>query len=121
MSASATFQKLFRLAPHESRVLVALTEKPQRPKDIVAQTGIPNASAYLAFDLLCERGLAEKRKLKNKTVWLRASPSELVEILSTAINELEHVKNASVFEIKHKEDTSVTVHRGTAALRKLIA
>ncbi len=101
-------------------MLDVLTPKPQRPSEVVRAAGVPNASAYLAFDLLCKRGLAEKKKIKNKTVWLRAAPLPIAEVLGGAINELEHLKNSSVFEIKHKDDTSVTIHRGGDALQKLI-
>ncbi len=117
---SSTLSKVLRLAPHEANVLGVLTSKPQLPSAIVRAAGVPNASAYLAFEHLCERALAQKKVRNGKTVWMRADSASAAAVLSAAINELEGIKDATKFEIKHTDESSVTVHRGAKALQQIV-
>lgn len=120
MNLPKDINSILKLTRHEQKVLAVLSNVPKRPSFVVKGSGVPNATAYLAFSSLSKRGLAKKQTINGKTFWKTASTTKLEEDFSQIINSLKHIKDASTFEIKHKENTSIIIHRGDNAIRKVI-
>lgn len=59
----------YLFSDNERTLLEALTREGVRPQDIIRQTRIPNASAYLAFKKLQNRGFAIKHKEGHRVFW----------------------------------------------------
>ena len=120
MIFSKEINKLLRLSKYEKRILSQIDSIPRRPSEIVKCSKVKNATAYLAFSHLVERGLTKKVTIEGRTYWVLSPTHTLEQFFWKTINDLNHIKEPSVFELHHNEDTSIVIHRGDDAVKKMI-
>ena len=97
--------------------MAVLTETPAQPQSMVKRSGVPNASAYLAFQKLQERGLVERKKQNGRWYWRRVSQIEIQDMFQQAQTDIIGTVGSSV---KTEQASEIYVHVGVAAVRGLI-
>lgn len=120
MELNQNLIKLLRLKKAEQKVLAVLSSEPKTPTEIVGLSKLPRATVYLALSTLFQRGLIHSTIQKGRRYWLEESAQKLESGLSQTLKSLRHLTQVDQLEIKHKDDTSVVIHRGAKAMNEVI-
>jgi hypothetical protein len=112
--------QLLNLTAHEAKVFLLLqTEVLLTPLELSRLCDIPRASIYVALDTLKKRGLAHHAVVNKKNKWKRANAKELGDVLyDTKKAVLGFVDGKE--EVSGATDGVVTIHRGKAAVKKVV-
>ncbi len=107
------------LSPKEEKVLLALQSGNATVLDIARHTRVSRPSVYVILLKLKKRGLATSRILHGKKSWHIASEKELADTLYALKKKLLAFSDGKE-EVGGVTDGVVTVHRGVAAVNKVI-
>lgn len=111
--------KLLGLSKKEQKVLVALQERNDTPVKLSKATDVSRTAIYAILTNLKKRGLAESRITNGKKHWHIASEREIEETLYATKRSLLSIPEGRE-EIRGLSDSTVIIHRGAEAVRKLI-
>ena len=111
--------KLLGLSRNEIKVLNALREGKNTPVLIYNKTKVSRPAIYEILNRLYKRGLIKSNIVSRKKYWSQVGEKILEENLYKTKKELFNMEEG-VEEIKGLSDSTVIVHRGGPAIRKLL-
>ncbi len=112
--------QLLNLTAHEAEVFLLLrSDTPISPLELSRVCTIPRASIYVALEALKKRGLAAHSIVNKKSKWKRATEKELGDVLYDTKKVILGFADGKE-EVSGATDGVVTVHRGSAAIKKAI-
>jgi len=111
--------RLLGLTKKEEKVLVALQSGTDTPLALSRATKVSRTAVYEILQNLKKRGLAETHIVHGKKHWRLASEREIEGVLYEAKRVLLQIPEGRE-ELHGLSDSSVIVHRGAEAARKLL-
>lgn len=111
--------KLLGLSRAEIKVLEALRAQKNTPLQIAEHTKVSRPAIYEILDRLHKRGIVTSTIKNGKKYWSQAKERDLEQELYETKKELFDIEKG-VEEVHGLSDSTVIVHRGKSAIRKLI-
>lgn len=111
--------KLLGLSKKEIAVLNALREGQNTPLLLSKSTNMSRAAIYEMLERLHRRGLIKKNILNGKKYWSQSKNNDLEQDLYELKKALFDIEDG-VKEVHSVSDSSVVIHRGGKAIRKLL-
>lgn len=113
------FLELLGLSKKEEKVLVSLQDGIDTPLLLTRATGVSRTAVYAILGNLKKRGLAHTHIMSGKKHWSIATDREIEEVLYAAKRALLKIPEGRE-EVRGLSDSTVIIHRGAEAVRKLI-
>lgn len=110
---------LLGLSKKEEKTLAALQNGADTPLLLARATRVSRTAAYAILGNLKKRGLAQSRITGGKKRWSLAPEREIEEVLYAAKRVLLKIPEGRE-EVRGLSDATVIVHRGQAAIRKVL-
>lgn len=111
--------KLLGLSKSEVAVLNALREGQNTPLLVSKSTNISRSAIYEMLERLQKRGLIKRNIINGKKYWSQAKKNDLEQDLYETKKALFGIEDG-VKEVHGASDSSVVIHRGGTAIRKLL-
>ncbi len=115
----ATLAPLLRLTRNENRVLKALIRDKTTVITIASHASLPRTTVYGVLAMLKKRGIAESFISDGKTYWRIVNNVKLRRSIAETRNALLQLTDGNE-EVYAEGDSTIVVHRGTAAIKKLV-
>jgi len=116
---SKEYIRLLGLSRKEVGVLDALRAEKSTPLLISEYTKVSRPAIYEILDRLHKRGLIKSNILNGKKYWSQAKERDLEQELYNTKKQIFDIEDG-VEEVRGLSDSTVIVHRGGVAIRKLV-
>ena len=111
--------KMLGLSKKEASVLIALQEGHSTPVSIARETGVSRTAVYAILQNIKKRGLAKSHIMNGKKSWVLAPERDIEEVFYEAKRGLLKISEGRE-ELHGLSDSTVVVHRGKEAIKKLM-